>query len=123
DEQARRPRPVDDVQRGRDDRRRLHGRRRRDLHVLERRLSRLVPACAHRLLPPAPRPAEPPPPVPASGMDEVRRARLGRVLRDHLLLRRPCVRILSVLARWEEHTHLLPHRPWYVAPVPAASLL
>ena len=72
---ARRPRPLDDLQRRLLDRRRVHGRRGRDLHVLERRLPRLVHPGADRLLPAAQAPAERAAAVQAARVDEVRRAR------------------------------------------------
>ena len=93
---ARRPEPLDVVQRRVLDRRRVHGRRGRDLHVLERRLPRLVHPGADRLLPPAQAPAERAATVQAARVDEVRGARDRGLLPDHLLLRRPHVRELHV---------------------------
>src|SRR5207244_7212189 len=122
-EQARRAGPLDDVQRRRDDRRRLHGRRGRDLHVLERRLPRLVPTRARRLLPAPPRPTESTPTVQAARVDEVRRAGARGVLRGDLLLRRACVRLLLVLARGPQHARLLLYRDRHAALVPAALLV
>ena len=89
DQQARRPEPLDVVQRRLLDRRRVHGRRGRDLHVLERRLPRLVHPGADRLLPAAQAPAERAPAVQAARVDEVRGARDRGRSTDHLLLRRP----------------------------------
>ena len=95
-QRARRPEPLDVVQRGVLDRGRVHGRRGRDLHVLERRLPRFVHPRADRLLPAAQAPSECPAAVQAARVDEVRRARDRGHLRDHLLLRRARLRQLLV---------------------------
>ena len=122
-QQARRPEPLDVVQRRLLDRGRVHGRRGRDLHVLERRLPRLVHPGADRLLPAAQAPPERAPAVQAAGVDEVRRARDRRDLRDHLLLRRPRVRKLYVQRRGTQDAPVLLHRDRDAAVLPGVLLV
>src|SRR5581483_3554105 len=117
DQQARRARPGDVLQRGllagRD-----HGRRRgRDLLVLERRLHVLVHPGADRLLPAAPAQAERAPARAAAGVHEVRRARDGGVLLRGLAVRR------HLLLEDRPHARLLPGGLGCPRRLPAALLV
>jgi hypothetical protein len=97
DKLARRPGPLDGVQRGLRDHRRVHGRGGADLHVLERRLPVLVHPGADRLLLPTSVAPERTAAVPAARVDEVRGACARVRVRGHLRVGRPRVRLLYLL--------------------------